>query len=109
MHLESNKAGKKQQKKWIQTWRGAELGLSPDGPTTDIIGHKTDASPPMWCDVRNVVKHERASSAPGRNGAPYRANKIEPDLLRFPWRKQLIPRTWHRAGGTATPREELNK
>ena len=60
-----------------------------------------DVRPPRWKEVEEVVRHAKASAAPGPNGVPYRFYKSAPDILKFLWRqlrivweKQFIPRAW---------------
>ena len=46
------------------------VGLPTDMPLLGEIAHKMDVRPPWWKEVEKVVRHAKASSAPGPNGVP---------------------------------------
>ena len=66
--------------------RFREMVLPADIPPIGDLGSQCDDSPPRWKEVQEVIKHAKASSAPGPNGVPYRLYKSAPDVLRFLWK-----------------------
>ncbi|KAI3364895.1 hypothetical protein L3Q82_001079 [Scortum barcoo] len=74
---------------------------------------KFDTAPPRWMEVRQVIHHARAASAPGSNGVPYKVFKNCPGLLRLlwmlmvtAWKTQAIPSSWCKAVTTFIPKEK---
>uniref|UniRef100_A0A3B1K6T8 Reverse transcriptase domain-containing protein n=1 Tax=Astyanax mexicanus TaxID=7994 RepID=A0A3B1K6T8_ASTMX len=93
--------------------RSSDLDLPADMPPLGDIEWKMDVNPPRWSEVQEVVKAAKAGSAPGPNGVPYRSYKSAPDVLKFlwklmaiVWKKGIIPKEWHRAGGVLIPKEK---
>ena len=103
------------QKTYSDLEKKGNLGLPPDMPPFGKVAHEMDIRASQWKEVQEVVKHANPSSAPRPNGVPYWLHKSAPEIPNFLWRqirivwnKQIIPRSWHRAGGVLIPKEKAS-
>lgn len=91
--------------------RESPLGLWDHVPCPAELATQFNTNPPKWSEIKQVV--ERAASAAGPNGVPYKVYKNCPMVLKLlwkmtgaAWKSKAIPPAWNKAVTTFIPKEK---
>jgi len=78
--------------------RHEPMSIPSDIPPINPPEYQMDVCAPMWKEIEQVMRKERASSSLGPNGVPYRVYKSVSGVLQILWK--LIKVAWEKTGCT---------